>query len=214
MWFNQLFSALIVYILFSIFLVLIVHFFLSRREEKKNLSKIAKYEREGDKPKFQFNENLYYAIPLSRKKVLRVSGREFLTFAALLKCCREKLKNPLCTDDEAWLHYVTFVVSNYFKYLIFVSRERSSSAAVVPNDDANPSLEYLSQSLSQMPSNEILLNRLGRVVTDDVIFREYIKLLFRNRNIDHKSNGMSLFKKKHPSIPIRFKDIDLGKKVK
>lgn len=105
--FDLLLSVVILYILFTVSLVMAVHFFLISRENKTKIANA--------------RNGLIYAIPVTRNTVLKVSGREFLTFAALLKCAREKLRNPLCTDDEAWLHYVTFVISNYFRYLIYES---------------------------------------------------------------------------------------------
>ena len=213
---DQLISALIVYILFSVFLVIIVHFILIRRRRRvnesyiNNISKIEKYNDddgvEGGEKNPSNNkwgeQHLHYAIPLTRNKILKVSGREFLTFAALLKCAREKLKNPLCTDDEAWLHYVTFATANYFKYLIFVSSNREEEKNIIISNDSNPSIEYLSKTFFPTPYKGPLLNRLGQVVTDKEIFREYVKLLFQiNKDVANTwDDEISFFSNKHPNI--------------
>nr|BDT63369.1 MAG: wsv021-like protein [Armadillidium vulgare clopovirus] len=229
---DQLISALIVYILFSVFLVIIVHFILIRRRRRvnesyiNNISKIEKYsdddgvEGEEKNPRGINNnkwieKHLHYAIPLTRNKILKVSGREFLTFAALLKCAREKLKNPLCTDDEAWLHYVTFATANYFKYLIFVSSNREEEKNIIISNDSNPSIEYLSKTFFPTPYKGPLLNRLGQVVTDKEIFREYVKLLFQiNKDVANTwDDEISFFSNKHPNIPKEYIGIDLTEKM-
>ena len=81
--------------------------------------------REGYLENLIVNEKVYQ-IPLVSQKI---SSKEFLIYAYIVKIIRKNFKHPLCGDLNGWLHYSLFIASKVFQKI----RKDKKKQKIVPN---------------------------------------------------------------------------------
>ena len=93
-------------------------------------------------------------IPLNRLEIMKVNNDQLFIYLKILKII-DSFRHPLCTDLEGWLHFSIFLTSKISKML----------------------------KKNYFTNKENIKNIIGKMIVDQNIILEYIRDLFKNKNI-------------------------------